>query len=153
MSVILLSSGGGSITLQEPVTAASNTLTVPAVNGGIAVTSNDKIGYYDGLGGTVTQLTSKATAVTLNKLTGKITTFATAVTQGAEASFTVNNSTVEENDCVVVNHASGGTPNSYGVYANTITNGSFDITMTNLTAGSLSQALVVNFVVIKGAAS
>jgi len=40
MSVILQSSGGGQITLQEPTTASNFTQTLPAVNGTILTTGN-----------------------------------------------------------------------------------------------------------------
>lgn len=40
MSIVLQSSGGGSVTLQEAVTASNLTITVPAVTGTMAVTSD-----------------------------------------------------------------------------------------------------------------
>lgn len=43
------------------------------------------IGYQTGSGGTVTQATSKSTAVTLNKLSGRITLNAEALAAGATA--------------------------------------------------------------------
>ena len=149
-SIVINGDTSGGITLSAPAVAGSNTLTLPAVTGGVAVTSSDKIGYYTGLGGTVTQATSKVTGVTLNKLTGQITMNGAALAAGAEATFTVTNSTVAATDCVIVNHANTGTSGAYGVYANSLANGSFAITVTNLSAGSLSEAIVLNFVIVKG---
>lgn len=93
----------------------------------------------------VTQATSKATAVTLNKLVGKITMNGAALTAGSEVSFTVNNDTVAADDIVSVNHASGGTAGSYLVQPNAVAAGSFKITVSNVSAGDLSEAIVLQF--------
>lgn len=130
-----------------------------AIHGASHVSGDDKLGalllttYPAGTGGTVSQLTNKATGVTLNKLCGQITTHNAALAAAAEVTFTVTNNTVAAGDCVIVNHGSGGTGGAYAVHANTIANGSFRITIGNMSAGSLSEALVINFSVIKGATS
>lgn len=152
-SLVISGSSSGSVTVSVPAVAGSNTLTLPAVTGGVAVTQSDKIGYYSGLGGTVTQATSKSTGVTLNKLTGQITLSNEALAAAAEVTFTVTNSTVEATDCVVINHANTGTAGAYIVSANSIASGSFAVTVSNSSAGSLSEAIVLNFIVIKGVSS
>ena len=53
----------------------------------------------------------------------------------------------------MVNHGSAGTAGSYLAQANTIADGSFAITVTNVSAGNLSEAIVLNFVALKGASS
>lgn len=110
-------------------------------------------GYTTGAGGTVTQLTNKGTGVTLNKLSGQITTSNAALAAGAEISFIVTNNQVAATDCPCVAHASGGTAGAYDVFVTTVSAGSFRITISNMSAGSLSEAIVINFVVIKGASS
>ena len=110
-------------------------------------------GYTTGAGGAVTQLTSKSTGVTLNKLSGAITTNAAALAAAAEVTFIVTNNTVATADVPCVAHASGGTAGAYDVFVSAVGNGAFSVTMANMSAGSLSQALVINFVVIKGATS
>ena len=104
-------------------------------------------------GGTVTQATSKSTGVTLNTESGQITMNAAALAAAAEVSFTVTNDKITATDVVVVNHGSGGTAGSYLVAANTLAAGSFAITVSNVSAGSLSEAIVINFVALKGASS
>ena len=121
------------------------------VVGSILSTAGIGIGYGTGSGGTVTQLTSKSTAVTLNKPCGQITMHNAALGAGASVTFVVNNSLVAYIDNAVVTIA-GGT----GGYSNnrvqaTCYGGGIAITVTNQTAGSLSEALVLNFTVIKGA--
>ena len=105
------------------------------------------------IGTSVTQATSKATGVTANTASGVITLNNAALAAAAEVAFTVTNSEISATDVVVVNHASAGTAGAYLVQANTLAAGSFAITVANLSAGSLSEAIVLNFVAIKGASS
>lgn len=107
----------------------------------------------EGIGGTVTQATSKTTGVTLNKMTGQIVMNGAALAAGAEVAFTVTNSFVEDNDVIVVNVDSVGTAGSYLVSVGAVSAGSFSITLSNASAGSLSQAVVLNFFVLKGSAN
>ena len=105
------------------------------------------------IGTTVTQATSKATTVIANAASGQITLNNAALGAAAEVSFTVTNSEIAATDVVVVCHGSAGTAGSYLAQANTIAAGSFKITVTNVSAGSLSEAIVLNFVALKGASS
>lgn len=98
-------------------------------------------------GNVVTQATNKSTGVTLNKQWGQITMNNAALGAGAEVSFTVTNSRVSADDVITVNHSSGGTAGSYMVQATAVANGSFAIVVTNHTAGSLSEAIVLTFTV------
>lgn len=124
-----------------------------AVTGAVTSSGTAGIGYVAGAGGTVTQLTSKATTVVLNKLTGTITTTNAALAAATIVTFTVTDSTVAANDVIVMQHTSGGTVGAYTVMPNTSAAGSFKVTIRNNTAGSLGEALVLRFVVIKGAVS
>lgn len=131
--------------------ALSNTGTVSATGGVTSSSPTAGVGYAVGAGGTVTQATSKTTGVTLDKITGQITMNGAALGAGAEATFTVTNSTVTAADVVLVNHASAGTAGAYFAQANSITAGSFAVTVSNLTGGSLSEAIVLNYVIVRGA--
>ena len=110
------------------------------------------LGYGTGAGGTVTQLTSKSTSVTLNKPSGRITTHNAALAAGASVFFVVNNSLVTTSDHIVLTMG-GSTPNTnYTVFPTFSTgNGTFYVLVKNISTGSLSEALVINFSVIKGA--
>lgn len=108
------------------------------------------IGYTPGAGGTVTQATSKATGVTLNRATGQITLNAAALAGNTTVSFTVTNNTIAVGDLLILNHVSGGTAGVYGLNAQAAA-GSASINVRNLTAGALSEALVIGFAVVKGA--
>jgi hypothetical protein len=110
------------------------------------------IGYIAGAGGTVTQLTSKATGVTLNTVSGEITTSNSNLNGDATVSFTLTNSAIANTDVMIINHVSGGTVGRY-VFNAACGTGSAAITIRNVTAGgggNEAAALVLRFVVIKG---
>lgn len=111
------------------------------------------LGYGLGAGGTVTQATDKTTGVTLSKVVGQITMNGAALAAAAEAKFTVTNTAVAAVDVVLAIHGSAGTSGAYLVNACNIAAGAFDIVVSNASAGSLSEAIVINFVVIKGASA
>lgn len=111
------------------------------------------IGYDTGAGGTVTQVTSKANGVTIHKVCGTITLHNAALAADTAVTFTVTNSSVAATDVIVVQHDSGGTIGAYTVTPNTPAAGSFKITVRNVTAGSLSEAIVIRFVVLKAVTS
>ncbi|WP_210211264.1 hypothetical protein [Mesorhizobium sp. M4B.F.Ca.ET.058.02.1.1] len=106
------------------------------------------MGYSTGAGGTVTQATSKATGVTLNKATGKITTAADALAANTAVSFTLTDSAIAATDLLELNHQGGGTFGAYLLQARCAA-GSATISIRNLTAGSLSEALDIRFAVKK----
>ena len=56
-------------------------------------------------------------------------------------------------DTVLVNIASVGTVGSYDVWVSAVAAGSFTISLQNVSGGSLSQAVVLNYTVMKGANS
>jgi len=112
------------------------------------------LGYGTGSGGAVTQATSKSTAVTLNKVSGAITLNAESLAANSVATFTFTNSTIAATDVVQVAVKSGmATGGSYHVSVDAVNTGSCNISIRNLSAGALAEALVLNFVVIKGSAS
>lgn len=104
-----------------------------------------------GVGGTVEQATNKATGMTLNKSTGQITLSAAALPAATGVSFTLTNSTVAAVDTVIVNIGSGAAAASYTAQVDAVAAGSCRLHLRNVSAGALSEALVLNFTVIKGA--
>ena len=106
-------------------------------------------------GGTVTQLTNLTTGVTLNTHSGQITTVTgPALAAGAEATFTVTNSTVAAVDNIIVGVETQFTD---GLVLPAVTNigaGVFDITLTNVSAAAVSAgAAIINFAVLGGSAT
>ena len=111
--------------------------------------ATDGIGYSTGAGGTVTQITSKATGVTLNKVCGAITLNNAALNAGDEATFVVTCSACAVGDVPVACHSSAGTSGAYLVGVSAVGSGSFSITVANVSAGNLSEAVVVSYAIVK----
>jgi hypothetical protein len=97
--------------------------------------------------GTVTQITSATTAVTLNTASGVITTFAQSLLTGAENTFTVNNSLVTASSVILVSaqQTGAGTPL---VIVESIAAGTFQITITNPMAAALNTIVKVHFFIV-----
>ena len=114
--------------------------------------ATEEIGYAAAAQGAVTQATSKSTAVTLDKSAGRITMNNASLATATNATFTLNNSLISANDTVILTISGGqATAGSYNVFANALTTGSVSITLRNISGGTLSEAVVINFCVIHGA--
>jgi hypothetical protein len=131
--------------------AIAGTKVAPAF-GAQAVTSTTSIGYATGAGGAVTQETDKSTTVELNKICGAITTDDDELAGAAEVSFTVTNDQVAATDVVMVCVKSGASTGTYIATVSAVAAGSFVITLANV-GSTASEALVLNFVVIKAVAA
>ncbi len=145
------------------VFATSPTLVTPnigvATGQSLAVTgaltsSGGNIGYLAGAGGTVTQITSQTTAVTLNTLSGMVQMISgVSINHETVAVFQVNNSRVAQSDVVIVS-IRGGT-NSGNTQANVVEVGSgyFKIAVSNNNASGgtheTGSAIQINFAVFK----
>jgi hypothetical protein len=138
-NTIGLSSNGLVVALVTPSTFA--------VTGDITATAS--IGYTTGSGGAVTQITSRTTGVTLNKINGAITMFSAAGSTVA-AAFTVTNSTVAATDTVILSVKSS--TNVYLMFVTAVAAGSFNITF-QTTGGVFADAPDINFAVIKAVAA
>lgn len=110
----------------------------------------------NGVTGTVTQATNRTTGVTINTLSGQITTNNASLAAEAAAVFTVTNSTVFADDVIIVSIASGSNGGNTKVTVNAVANGSFVIQVANdnAAAGTAETgAIVINFLVQKAAST
>jgi len=128
----------GSIVSAPASVASAGTVTSSSATAGI--------GYTTGAGGAVTQLTSRATGVTLNKIVGEVTMFSAAGSVTA-ASFTVTNSAIAATDNVILNQKSG--TNKYVLMVTAKAAGSFEVTFFT-TGGVATDAPVIGFEILKG---
>jgi hypothetical protein len=144
-AVIGYANGDYSLTHSSGLLTASGAFKSAHATGGI--------GYATGAGGTVTQTTNKATGVSLNKVVGQITMDAAALAANTTVAFTLTNSAIAATDLVSVAHSSAGTAGAYQVWVTTLAAGSCVIQVRNITAGSLSEAIVLSFAVLKGVTS
>ena len=117
------------------------------INGANIILTDEQLGYTAEGQGTVTQATSKSTAVTLNKPAGQITMNNASLGATTNVTFTLNNTFISANDVIVLN-VNGGTTAAYNVYTSVLGAGSASITLRNITAGALSEAVVLNYALI-----
>ena len=137
-----------SMVMVTPVIGAA-TGTSLAVTAALTSSGTAGVGYATGAGGTVTQITSRTTGVTLDKTSGAITLFSAAGSATA-ATFTVTNSTVAATDVIILNQKSG--TDLYDLMVTAVAAGSFNITF-RTTGGTTTETPVFNFAVIKGVAA
>ena len=109
------------------------------------VLSGEQLGYTTDAQGTVTQATSKSTAVTLNKSAGQITMNNASLASVTNVTFTLNNSFISANDILILNVGSGATAGAYNCWVSGLGAGTASITLRNISGGSLSEAVVINF--------
>lgn len=117
---------------------------------GLALVKGDGVGYATGAGGTVTQATSKSTGVTLNKACGQITMNNASLAADSAVSFVLTNSKIAATDVVRVCVQSGATLLAYLAQVDAVAAGSCTISLRNLSARALGEAVVLNFAIIKG---
>ena len=105
-------------------------------------------GYGAGAGGTVTQATNKSTAVTLSTRCGQVTMNGANLVANTAVTFTLTNTQIAATDILMLNHVSGGTLGTYS-FVPRCAAGSATISVRNVTAGDLAEAVVIGFAVIK----
>jgi hypothetical protein len=109
--------------------------------------ASQEIGYAAGAQGTVTQITSKSTGVTLNASAGQITLNAASLAATTNVTFTFTNSLLSAKDILLLN-VTNGTSASYNAFVSSMAAGSATITLRNISAGALAEAVVLNFAII-----
>lgn len=105
-------------------------------------------------GGVVTQATNRSTGVTLNKISGAITTNTASLAAEAAATFTVTNTQCFADDIVLVAIAGGSNGGNTTVSVTTIAAGSFQVTVANQNAsggGAETGAIIINYLIMKAA--
>lgn len=163
ISYLTLSTGAPLVTTGtwsgNAVTATSATTAVDVtgsavVSGAISSSSPTAgIGYASGAGGAVTQTTSKSTGVTLNKMSGTITTHNASLAAGAQVSFNLSNtSLISANDILLLNYSAPSGSN-YSIFHTTSAADTAVITIRNNSAGALAEVITIRFAVFIGIAA
>lgn len=104
-------------------------------------------GYDTGSGGTVSQNTSRTTAVHLDKTNGEIVTFNSTLATGNAVVFTVQNSTVTAKDAILLSLQNSFAAGTLTYFVQNVQNGSFDIMYVNNGGSSINVSLTFNFAV------
>jgi hypothetical protein len=131
----------------------ADTVSATTVSGtdltGADIYASDEIGYAAAAQSTVTQLTDKSTGVTINASAGQITMNNATLNATTNVSFTMTNNKVSAKDVVIVNVAGGVASNvTYNCWVSGHTTGSCAFVLRNISAGPLSEAVVLNFAII-----
>ena len=121
-------------------------------SGNVLITGSGGLGYGAGSGGAVTQLTSKSTAVTLNKPCGSITMNNASLAAGAFVTFVLNNSIISSTDGIIITQNDIGTyiGANYDIKVVYKINGLVLFYVKNISASTLSDAVNFRFDIIKG---
>ncbi len=103
---------------------------------------------------TVTQITTRSTAVTINAESGQITTDDTSLAGAASATFTVNNDKVFASDIIIaVIRSSPDADSIMELRVSAVAAGSFDLTLENLHATNADTgAIIINFTIVHASA-
>jgi len=121
-----------------------------STTGNLLLNDGGTMGYNSGSGGTVSQSGNKSSGVTLNKPAGEITMQNTNLASDTTVQFTLTNSTISAKDLLLINIVGGAaTGAAYNLDAN-CSAGSAVISVRNITGGTLGEALVLRYVVIRG---
>lgn len=115
--------------------------------------SSGRVGFTTGAGSSTTQITSKATGFTCNTITGQITFNNAALAGWTTVSAIWSNSAITANTVGVFNHISGGTVGVYSFGISSQTTSSCNIWLTNNSTASVSEAVVLKYVLLNGAVS
>jgi hypothetical protein len=145
-SNVSVATSNGNVTINA---VGNNTMTITGTGANVTgtVTSTGKIGYASG--STVTQITSRSTAVTINALSGEITLFGSSMTAGQVDYFTMTNNQIEVGD-IIVCATYGGSLGTYlpMSYVTSATQAAF--TFRNLDSFvTAAETPIIKFIIIK----
>jgi len=142
-----LYNGSSALQITSGTLAASRTVTIPD-----PLTSAEVL-LGSTASNTVNQATSITTGVTLSTISGIIKTVSSTLATGAVATFTVTNTIVKATSTILVSaqYAASGSNGNVNVQVNTISAGSFAVTVSNCASGvgnALNTNIFVHFLVI-----
>jgi hypothetical protein len=129
------------------------TFNINLPNQQLLFTGKGGFGYYAGAGAAVAQTTDKTTAITSNTPTVKVTMMNTALGANSAVSFTWNSTKIGADDLVLPMIRGGTGGGAYQVWCDQVTAGTARIVLLNRTGGSLSDAVVLQINVLKGAST
>ncbi len=145
---------GGNITTGGRLSTSGTVINANVTTAGAIRSSGATagVGYAAGAGGAITQdnTSGKATAVTLNTVTGEITMNNAQLNGLSTVTFVLTNSAVANTDVMIINQVGGANIGLYTFNAQ-CNSGSANITVFNATNNNRSDAIVLRYAVIKGA--
>ena len=111
------------------------------------------LGFVSNAGSIVTQDTSKANIVSMSKVCGQIVTHNASLSANTSVGFRFYNEFISSTDLLVLNIADGATQASYRVQVESMNANLANIRLYNVGGGTLSEAITLNYALIKAVAS
>ena len=111
------------------------------------------LGFISNAGSIVTQGTSKGNTVVMNKVCGQIVTHNAALGSGANVGFRFQNQFISSTDVLILNIGTGATQAAYRVQVDAMETGNANIRLYNVYGAGLSEAITLNYALIKAVAS
>jgi hypothetical protein len=140
----------GNLNTLDNVTVLGNIiLSKPLAN--IFVTG--PMGFVSNAGSIVTQGVSKANIVSMSKVCGQIVTHNAALGSDANVGFRFYNEFISSTDVLIVNIGSGATSGAYRIQVENMTANLANIRLYNVYGASLSEAITLNYALIKAVAN
>jgi hypothetical protein len=119
-----------------------------SIEGADNLLADQRLGFTSAGVSAVTQATNKATGVASSTPVTIVTMNGAAMNAATTVAFTLTNARITATGNILVSHTSAGTAGAYHVQACTLANGSAAIQVRNITAGSLSEAIVLTISII-----
>jgi hypothetical protein len=117
------------------------------------VLSAGPIGFVSNAGSIVTQGISKANIVSMSKVCGQIITHNEALSANTSVGFRFYNEYISSTDVLLLNISSGATQAAYRVQVESMTANLANIRLYNVGGGTLSEAITLNYALIKAVAN
>jgi hypothetical protein len=111
------------------------------------------LGFTSNAGSIVTQGTSKGNTVVMNNVCGQIVTHNAALGSGANVGFRFYNEYISSTDILIVNIGSGATSGAYRIQVENMTANLANIRLYNVYGAGLSEAITLNYALIKAVAN
>jgi len=111
------------------------------------------MGFVSNAGSIVTQGTSKGNTVVMSKVCGRIVTHNAALSANTSVGFRFQNAYVSSTDVLILNISNGATQAAYRVQVEAMEAGNANIRLYNIGGGTLSEAITLNYALIKAVAN
>lgn len=135
--------------------ADKSSASVQVFSGGVqSASASGGFGYATGAGGTgsQTQALAPSTGVTINRPAGSITVTSVSLAPGASFNIKLNNSTVGPSDVLVV-ASEGVTAGTVLLTTGITSTGTVFITVYNISGGTITNNIVINFALVQSVTS
>lgn len=139
-------------------TLDSEKMRIDSIGNLLLTSGTGALGYGTGSGGTVTQITSKSTAIALGKPSGRIITHNSSLSANSSTFFQMINPCVGDNDNISWSFSNAGASalvdyTKYDLAITVSSGGNVYFVLRNLSGSALSDVITIDFTLNRGAIS